>query len=597
MTGFFLGSNYHPSLMGCQWWRIRDLAEVERDFRAMREFGLSAVRFFLFWADVEPQRGSYDEDVLDHLDDVLEVARDTGLLCIPSLLTIWMNGRLREPTWFRDRSLFESPELHIAAEEYVRTVAARLRRFRDVLALIDIGDEVIHADPASLRLDTSSARAWQRRLADAVRDECPGVKVTQAHEHSAVFGTHGFRSEGAEALDVHAIHGFPTWAPVASESNLSFRGRCIAPFLVDSAHRFGPVLIDELGVYGASEERRALYLNSVLPALVGRGAVGAVFWCWRDIQAEDWPYDECPEERSMGLVTASFDHKPAAKVVAKIAAQLRRAWSDLVRGEPSVAVLCPAAPKAAVGGYLAGRISSNLAAFHASTLLRRAHIPYECTSEPQSKHTLLIFPCVTRCPLPLLRRLRSWVEVGGTLYWSVGDPLHGLGPPDLLGVEPIDFSRTVERHARLEWGTESLRIGWDAIDEPRAVLLREAGAEVPARFDDGTAALTVHRVGKGRVFVLNGPLELSLNVAGRLETDPTEWFYRRLAEEAGAPVPDLLAPPTVEVLPVTSGHAPMWMLINHGDAAASITFGGRRRSLAASDSVLVKAGPTKGADR
>lgn len=73
---------------------------IAADLGAVSDAGFDLVRVFLFWRDVEPELGRYDEAVLDRLVWFVEEARTHGLKVLCSVLTVWMNGQLFEPDWF-----------------------------------------------------------------------------------------------------------------------------------------------------------------------------------------------------------------------------------------------------------------------------------------------------------------------------------------------------------------------------------------------------------------------------------------------------------------------------------------------------------------
>ena len=65
-----------------------------------------------------------------------------GIACLPSLLTIWMNGQLFDLDWRRGRDLWTDAEMRARAAAYVGTVARHLRDRPNVVAY-DLGDELL----------------------------------------------------------------------------------------------------------------------------------------------------------------------------------------------------------------------------------------------------------------------------------------------------------------------------------------------------------------------------------------------------------------------------------------------------------------------
>ena len=60
-TEFSVGCNYWASHAGISMWHQWDLAEVEKDFAAMKETGMNTVRLFPLWSDFQPVQFAYGQ--------------------------------------------------------------------------------------------------------------------------------------------------------------------------------------------------------------------------------------------------------------------------------------------------------------------------------------------------------------------------------------------------------------------------------------------------------------------------------------------------------------------------------------------------------
>lgn len=567
-----VGVDWHPSYAGCGYWRDWRPDRVSADLRGMAAAGFNTVRFFVFWADVEPEEGRYDAAVVARVRELVEEAGRHGLACVPSLLTIWMNGQLFDPPWRRGRSLWTDADVVAREEAYVAHVAGALADLDNVLAY-DLGDEVMHVDTAeSSRLPREAVAAWQRRLARAVRRAHPGALVLQANEASGVVGAHGFGPDNAEDLDLVGIHGFPVWTPFAVESSLSYRGTSFVPFLVRVAAAFGTPLVDELGTYGTGEQVAAAYLRAVCPAALAAGARGLVVWCWQDIASTAKPYVERPTERFVGLLRLDGSPKPAFSELSSFAGRATAELAGLEVPPSPLAVYLPELYRVPEHTYLQADASGAPGLFGAYLLAKRAHLPVEFAKEPAPHHRLLVVPSLRRVTLPDLERMEAFLTGGGTVLYSPGDHLHGYGGEELFGVRMVDFTTDATAHGSFEWRGTRYDLDWSALGPGAHLPVVEATtAEVLATFPDGSPALTANRVGAGTALYLNAPFEWLLDRHGALAAGAWERLYADVAELAGVAPVGRCDEPDVELAPVVAGGRRLVVAVNHGTAPVTTT--------------------------
>ncbi|MFE2673045.1 beta-galactosidase trimerization domain-containing protein [Streptomyces hygroscopicus] len=572
---FSVGVNYHPSPTGCDYWREWDGARIDDDFGRMAAAGIGTVRFFVFWADFEPEEGGYDPVMTDRLRELAGAAGRHGLSCLPSLLTIWMNGQRFDPPWRNGRDLWRDAKLLERQRAFVRHIATVLRDAPNVLAY-DLGDEVIHVDSASsATLGADEVRAWWGTLADAIRTADPQAVVLQANEASAVLGGHAFRPEHAGPLDVVGLHGFPVWSPFHIESVAARKATAFVPYLVrrGSAHR--PVYVDELGSYGCDEATAAGYLRAAAHSAFAAGAVGTAVWCWQDFTTGRKPYALRPNERRVGLVAADGREKPA---LAEYRAFARRVTGELAGFRPLPAPVGVFVPEDGPGddaGYLTPSGSDAPAAFYAHLLLQQAHLPYEFTHRGArlERHALVICPSVRQLSLPERRRLERYVTSGGALLYSTGSLLDGAGDEELFGIRIRDFTLAADTHADFTWAGVRYPLRWEPGPVP---VIDAAGAEVLAAFADGSPALTRRRLGEGVVHYLNAPLEAQLNAPYRLREAAWHRLYAAVAEAAGVHPPLTADDPAVETTVLGRGDERCGVVVNHAPEPVRTTV--RRRS-------------------
>jgi hypothetical protein len=447
------------------------------------------------------------------------------------------------------------------AERFVAAVAAAVAGTGNVIAY-DLGDELPHAGPlAPVMPDAAAAGRWRSRLAGAIRAADPGAVVIQANELSTAMSGGPFSLRHRSPLDLAAAHAFPTWTPFEIESHASEKATHLVPFLVRLAAAFGPPLIDELGCYGASEEITAGYLRTVLPSAAANGALGVFVWCWQDIVSTDDPYALRPGERLVGLRRADGRPKAALRVLREFASAAQTTWSGSRPIPGAVAVYVPEVFGHRLDTYLDGGADwSGL--FYAYLLLKRAHLPFELTTEPHDGHRLVICPSVPHVTQADQDRLLAHCRRGGVVYYSPGTYQNGFGGQELFGIELVDFTLDASGREQLDWNGRRYDLP-GARPGPMPVI-RPAGARVLASFADRTPALTEHAVGAGRALYLNAPFETSLNRPYLMEGRGWEAFYLRLGRLAGVDPLVSCGHPHIEVQPVRRGQELAVALINHG---------------------------------
>ncbi len=560
-----LGVNYHPSVAGCDIWTDWDPDTIGSDFRRMSRAGLNTVRIFLFWRDFQPAADVISEQALQRLDAVLDLAARAGLLCVPSLFTVWMNGQLLDLPWRDERDPWRDEELLAAEEQLCAAVAARLRAHDNVLAL-DLGDELWNIDPVAARsLTRAGVARWQLRLAGVLRANAPGLLVLQANDASGVFGPLPYGPDNSAGLDLIATHGFPTWAPGSIESSLSYKATNLVSFQVRVAAAYGTVLVDELGSYGVDEATAAAYLRASAASALANGAAGIIAWCWQDIASQRDPYRERPAERRAGLHRLDGAPKPAMATYGEVLAGARDLATS--RAPASAAILLPSTARNAAGTYLDGS-PGMIGVFYACLLARRAHVDFDVTVAAVTGRRLVIVPSLTRLTITTLALVETAANDGAVVYLSLGDHLHAFPGEAVVGAEIVDFAPPHGK-GEIRWDDEVWPVRWD-LSSARPTTMRITTAEVLAEFPDGSPALVSHRLGKGRILFCNVAFEQQLDEPGRITDGAAHRFYQRIAELADVPDVYPFAGPDVEVVPGHHGGRRVAVLINHGTVAEKV---------------------------
>lgn len=561
-----VGCVYIPSGKGFRLWSDWDSATLDEDLARIRAEGLEAIRFFVLWRDFEPESGRYEARAFARLRDFVAAADRHELLCVPSLLTIFVNGELLDLPWRAGRDLWRDAEMRERARAFAAAVAATLRGSDNVFAY-DVGDELVHVDlDACRRLSREEAEGWQRQIAGAIREEHPGVPVFQGGDASAVFGGHPFGVDNAEPLDLLGVHAFPNWSPVALDGVADPRSSLLPGFLVGFSRAFGRPLADELGSYGTSTELAAGHLRAAGAGALGAGALAVFAWCWQDVRDEGAPYDRRPGEREAGLLDVAGEAKPALQSIRGLVS-LAGLLADSEEAPSPIGVLVPDRIGTAAN-YLGGEEGSTAkAAFGAYVLLVQEKLPFEFLLAPTDATRLLICPNPGRLSLRQLQGLETFVAAGGHLWVTVSSPPAVGSLAGLTGAAPRDFTTlAADPHCV-----------WDLAD-----------GEPVEEFEDGAPAVWTRACGRGRVWTAQLPLELR-PLSRVPETRGLRWgrFYAEAAAAAGVDPVARCEEPWLQLQVRERDGERRLLAINHTNTAvqASVEFEGEtfEVSLAAKD--------------
>ena len=240
-----------------------------------------------------------------------------------------------------DRHPHRDPEMIRLQAAHAGHLARRWRGDPAVLAW-DLTDE----PPFWLFRDTTDddARTWTRALVDAIRAADPDVLVTIGTAGQEV-GWGPFRADVVAAdLDIATVHPYPIYEPdLYPDGLLGSRMTHAAAFETALAAGAGrPVMVHE---YGASStqfdpERIAAYDRLLCWSSLGRGATGFFAWCWTDAEPAAFgraPYVRQPHETQFGVTDWTGALRPRGRVLADLAATVRRLDLDGLAADGPVA--------------------------------------------------------------------------------------------------------------------------------------------------------------------------------------------------------------------------------------------------------------------
>lgn len=544
---FFTGCNYWASHAGTNMWSDWRADVVEEDFKKLAAAEVRVLRIFPLWSDFQPLKMHYGggavekeirfkEQPLDHtpegkagVDPVMiarfqefcDLAAKYDLKLIVGLVTGWMSGRMHMPEAFYGKEMLTDP---LVIRWQIRFVRYMVRRFHDHPAIHawDLGNECNCMGNAT----HDDAYLWAHAITSAIKLEDPVKPV--------VSGMHGLLPTGVwspedqgEILDILCTHPYPIFTPHcdtdpiyemktilhSTAESVMYRSLGGKPCFVEEAGTLGPMIADE--------DVAAEYIRSALFSTWAHDLHGFVWWCANE-QAEltHTPYDWCAVERELGLFHLDGSPKPVVQTMTRFHENLKKLpFANL--------------PKRIVDGIciLTKGQDTWAAAYGTFILAKQAGLDIEyawCQDEIPSAANYFM-PSLTGNEAidghvlnEILRRVR---EEGANLYLSINDAL--MSPfSEYTGVKVKTRSRRIQADSVELDGT------LHTLESPIKYVFEAIGAEVLASDADDTPVFTRNVYGKGQVYFLAYPIELTMacepGLASGPHAVPYYQFYRNL---------------------------------------------------------------------
>jgi len=526
---------------------------VDRDFRLLSEAGLQLLRVFPLWSDFQPLTGlltsgggprefSHGEaplpddecgqaglssEMMDRFGQFLDLAEKHRLKLLVGLVTGWMSGRLYLPCVFAGRNALTDPQV---IQWQVRMVRHFVSRFKHHPAIVgwDLGNEC----NCMARVEREQAYVWTATITNAIRAADPSRPV--------VSGMHGMKPDGnwtmqdqGELTDLLTTHPYPYYTPHCDQDPIDtirtiMHSTAESRFYADLGGK--PCLCQEIGTLGAmiaSDQHASGFARSCLFSLWANDCHGFVWWCSSDqTNLTHAPYDWNQTERELGLLRADGTAKPVLETMSAFRKTLDAMPFETLPPRTREAVCILTEHQDHWGVAYSAYILAKQAGFD---------IEFQYALEPIRDAQLYLMPCLTGPSMIRGRRLRELlakIEAGATLYVSLDTGVVAEFQ-DLTGLE----AQTRER--RREFGAITLEGVEGAPQIPSGgshkLRLKPVRAQVLGHEEDGSPAFSVASYGRGKVFYLNTPLELTVTrTPGILHAPgaPPCWaVYRHIAAE------------------------------------------------------------------
>ena len=548
---FQLGCNYWASHAATGMWRNWQPDIVRADFNALRQNGLQLLRVFPLWSDFQPLHlltggGGYpvefrfgetplpdtpaghagvDETMLDRFRQLADLAHEHGFQLIVGLVTGWMSGRLFLPPAFSNRNPITDP---VVIQWEVRFVRHFVETFKDhpAIAAWDLGNEcnVMGQNPTA-----EQAWLWTAAISSAIRAADPSRPIVSGmHSLTAEPGQAWGIRDQAELTDILTTHPYPIFTPHIGRD----AANTIRPILhatAESLYYAGiggkPCFAEEMGTTGPyvlADSLAGEFARASLFSLWAHDCRAVMWWCAFDqLHLENAPYDWCPVEHELGLLTRERLPKPAMQAFSAF----RRFLDDFGRPLPSRTI---------EAACILTQGQDQWAVADAAFILAKQaglDVCFRMADQPLPDVPLYLLPSMRG--LNSIRR-RHWlsllerIQAGAALYISLDDAiLSGLN--EAAGVEMLTRAQA-NLPFEYTFGESVIRSNGAA-----RFTLRPTRAHILARDETGSPVFTHSEYGKGHIYLLTHPLELEQTLAsGAFQHPGAHRIYQTISQIACA---------------------------------------------------------------
>ncbi len=374
---FFIGINYWPGNTGLYWWRMFASAQVKRDFSLLTEYRFDVVRIFLMWEDFQPEMSTVSVRALHHLVQVADTAHDCGFRILPTFFCGHMLGINWVPDWLVQpgktkggfpvgidgkilsspiRNMFTDREVSKAQKHLIHETTNALRGHPAIWGW-DLGNQITSfAVPPS----REQIQVWFEEMLNELKRWDAHLPVTTTLHHRDLESLWLLGSQEAprycDFLSIEALPPYPGWADAPPDPTFPVFLSLMTRWISNK-----DVILGSFGLPGqppggilneadlAKLERFRLFsegdaethFHGVLNHLRQNGMLGALAWCFADLDSSLWdrpPFKEQVHERFYGLFRVNGLPKKAAKILSQFDRQRMPdapdwAWIDMDRKE------------------------------------------------------------------------------------------------------------------------------------------------------------------------------------------------------------------------------------------------------------------------
>jgi len=521
---FFVGCNYWCRNAGMFMWRDWDPATLAREIAELSKYGVRVLRVFPLWQDFQPLTGDcyaggayrsfrfrdnrdlpnaagVDDEMIARFRHMCDLCEKHDIKLIVGIVTGWMSGRQFVPYVFEEKNVLTDPLAVMWQTRFVKHFVEKLKD-HPAIAAWDYGNECncMGASEAG----QAAFYNWMDHIGMAIRSRDTSRPV--------VSGMHGLQTEethyanlrlNGEISDILCTHPYALYVPGCGKEAFDTMRTALHPTAESLLYRdIGgkPCFVEEVGNLGtefASDERSAAGLRTTMFSAWANDLKGVLWWCNSDQEELDFPpYNLTACERELGLIRKDWTPKPVLLEMKKFE-DFRRALP--FRKLPARKTNCCIVVPEKIKGWISG--------FGCYLLARQAGLePVFAGAEGKELPAapLYVIASVDQDKGYSYRAQRMWREkarAGATVMVLHGGNSRYTHFREWTGLK-VDYGcrNAIDRTFSHKGRTMSVH------DNFTTKLLPD-GAEILARAKDGEPVLSVFPCGKGKVIVVNGPVD------------------------------------------------------------------------------------------
>ena len=521
---FFVGCNYWCRNAGMYMWSQWDPATLEKEIGELAKYGVRVMRVFPLWQDFQPLTGdcfaggkyrSYrfrdnrdlpnsagvDDEMIARFRFMCDVCEKNDIKLIVGIVTGWMSGRQFVPYVFEEKNVLVDPDAIMWQTRFTKYFVEKLKD-HPAIAAWDYGNECncMGAGEAG----QSAFYNWMDHIGMAIRLKDPTRPV--------VSGMHGLKTEelantnvrqNGEISDILCTHPYALYVPGCGKEAFNTMRTALHPTAESLLYRdLGgkPCFIEEVGNLGteySSDERSAAGLRTMMFSAWANDLKGVLWWCNSDQEGLDFPpYNLTACERELGLIRNDWTPKPIMLEM--------KAFQDFCRSLPFKKL---PARKTNCCIVVPEKISGWEAGFGAYLLAKEAGL--ECVyagaeNQELPEAPLYIVVSSDRDSGYSYRAQKRWqakAREGATVMVLLGGNSRFTHFREWTGLK-VDYGCRSGIRRNFEFAGKKMYV-----DDGFTTKLLPDGAEILAKAADGEPVFSSFAFGKGRVVVVNGPVD------------------------------------------------------------------------------------------
>lgn len=519
---FMLGCNYWASNAGTDMWREFDTEAIAKDLDLLASHGVRYLRVFPNWRDFQPvipvlgggaalreymlegdrkpENAWYlDSEMMHRFRTFCDMCEERGLGLIVGLITGWMSGRLFLPVALLEKNPYTDTTALYFEQKFLTGFVTLMKDHAAIVAW-DFGNEcncMAHCP------DRMAADSWMAMVHNAVKAVDPVRPLISGFGYTAVADQAWTVHGQAENSDILSVHPYPFWhpntdlAPVMSYKTLAYPSSQ-AMLYADIGGK--PCFVEEVGTMGpmvCSDDNAALFMRMAVFSSYAVGSSGVLWWCANEqIGLKQPPYSYSMCEVELGMLDEKQEPKPVLKTV--------KACDEALAKLPYP---FPTPKKDAVCLLTYGGAQNQLA-YISFCLAQRAHLnlQFAFADDGIPDADTYFLPSVNGDRV--MDKANYWaladkVKQGATLYISLDGGI-------LAGFEQLTGMRVIDSEKGSASGSFVFRGETVRYARSRTCHLASVGAKVLAVDENDEPMLCEYTLGKGRVILLNFPLERML---------------------------------------------------------------------------------------